>query len=132
MLIPSIGYTNMLLLTNPRSMVVLKEIREEISYSPRFHRYFLSFAAPKKGFLKGCRNFVGIDGCHLKGHFGGVLLFVVVIDVNCGIFPLVICICEVENKDMWGFFIKLLHDFLGDIESITFMSDRQEGIINAL
>ncbi|KAL0346562.1 UNVERIFIED_CONTAM: hypothetical protein Scaly_1672200 [Sesamum calycinum] len=28
----------------------------------------------KKGFLSGCRPFIGVDGCHLKGPHGGVLL----------------------------------------------------------
>ncbi|KAJ0025618.1 hypothetical protein Pint_07722 [Pistacia integerrima] len=78
------------------------------------------------------RHFIGIDGCHLKGHYGGVLLSVVSIDANSGIFPLAICVCEAENNDSWGFFLGLLHDFLGDLEHVTFMSDRLKGILNAL
>lgn len=53
-----------------------------------------------KGFTVGCRRFVGVDGCYLKiwGGWGG-LLSVVALDVNNKIFPLVVCIYEVENKD---------------------------------
>ncbi|KAK4409404.1 hypothetical protein Sango_0013400 [Sesamum angolense] len=32
------------------------------------------WAAVKKGFLSGCRPFIGVDGCYLKGPHGGVLL----------------------------------------------------------
>ncbi|KAJ0031488.1 hypothetical protein Pint_13741 [Pistacia integerrima] len=78
------------------------------------------------------RYFIGIDGCHLKGYYGGVLLSPVSMDANNWIFPLAICVCEAENNDSWGFFLRLLHDFLGDLEHVTFMSDRQKGIINAL
>ncbi|KAJ0011055.1 hypothetical protein Pint_33920 [Pistacia integerrima] len=71
------------------------------------------------------QHFIGIDGCHLKGHYGGVLLSAISMDANSGIFPLAICVCEAENNDSWGFFLGLLHDFLGDIEHVTFMSDRK-------
>ncbi|XP_044482030.1 uncharacterized protein LOC123208560 [Mangifera indica] len=114
------------------SKAALKVIRDEIPSTPRFHRFFLSFAAQKKGFLEGCRRFIGVDGCHLKGHFGGVLLSAVAIDANSGIFPLAICVCEVENNDSWGYFLGMLKEFMGDVLPITFMSDRQKGIIHAL
>ncbi|KAK3188504.1 hypothetical protein Dsin_028065 [Dipteronia sinensis] len=41
---------------------------------PTFQRMFLSFEAQKLGFLEGCRLFIGVDECHLKIPFGGVLL----------------------------------------------------------
>lgn len=84
----------------------------------------------KKGFVGGCRHF--IRGCHLKGHFRGVFLSIVSIDVNSRIFPLAIYVCKVENTKTWGYFIKLLHQFWGDVEPITFMSNRQKGLINVL
>ncbi|KAL2237903.1 UNVERIFIED_CONTAM: Cyclin-U2-2 [Sesamum indicum] len=36
--------------------------------------FYVCFAAVKNGFLSGCRPFIGVDGCHLKGPHGGVLL----------------------------------------------------------
>ncbi|KAJ0053177.1 hypothetical protein Pint_01757 [Pistacia integerrima] len=85
-----------------------------------------------RGFLEGCRHFIGIDGCHLKGHFGGVLLSAVSIDANSGIYPLALCICEIENNESLGFFLSLLRDFLGDVDPVIFMSDKQKDILNAL
>ncbi|XP_044506443.1 uncharacterized protein LOC123226047 [Mangifera indica] len=125
-------YCHIVLMTNAGSKAALKVIRDEIPSTPRFHRFFLSFAAQKKDFLEGCRRFIGVDGCHLKGHFGGVLLSAVAIDANSGIFPLAICVCEVENNDSWGYFLGMLKEFMGDVLPITFMSDRQKGIIHAL
>ncbi|KAH9801496.1 hypothetical protein KPL71_001059 [Citrus sinensis] len=46
-----------------------------------FHRFFVAFPAQKNAFLNGCRPFIGVDGCHLKGKYGGVLLAVVGMDV---------------------------------------------------
>ncbi|GFZ06897.1 hypothetical protein Acr_18g0010670 [Actinidia rufa] len=42
-------------------------------HNPVFKRFFISFEATKTGFMADCRPFIGIDGCHLKGPFGGVL-----------------------------------------------------------
>lgn len=39
-----------------------------------FDRCILSFPALREGFKRGCRPFIGIDGCHLKGPYKGVLL----------------------------------------------------------
>ncbi|KAJ0037891.1 hypothetical protein Pint_23438 [Pistacia integerrima] len=73
---------------------------------------FAGFAAQKKGFIEGCRHFIGVDGCHLKGPYGGVLLSAVSMDANSGIFLVAIIICEIENKESWRYFITL-KKFLG-------------------
>ncbi|GAV59754.1 hypothetical protein CFOL_v3_03285, partial [Cephalotus follicularis] len=41
---------------------------------PVFRRMFICYGASKKGFLDGCRPFIGLDGYHLKVPFGGVML----------------------------------------------------------
>ena len=51
----------------------------------------------RDGFKKGCRPFIGFDGCHLEGPFEGVLLSVVSLDANQETFPIVICVCDYEN-----------------------------------
>ena len=56
----------------------------------------------KKGFRNGCRSFIGVDGCHLKGPYGRVLLAVVSLDGNCGLFPIIVAIVELENGDSRG------------------------------
>ncbi|KAK3230758.1 hypothetical protein Dsin_002639 [Dipteronia sinensis] len=46
------------------------------------------------------RPFIGVDGCHLKMAFGGLLLSAVFLDANSGLFPLAVCICEKETQDI--------------------------------
>lgn len=67
----------------------------------------------------------------LKG-FLGALLSTIALNFNCEIFPLAICICEVKNSETWGYFISLLHKFLGDLKPIIFISDSQKGWMNVL
>ncbi|KAJ0042627.1 hypothetical protein Pint_18290 [Pistacia integerrima] len=109
--------------TNPGSMYNVKSVSPE--GIPNFQRCFLGFAAQKKRFIEGCRHFIGVDGCHLKGPYGGVLLSVVSMDANSGVFPIAITICEIENKESWRYFMTLLKEFIGDIDPITIMSDRR-------
>ncbi|KAJ0020301.1 hypothetical protein Pint_31925 [Pistacia integerrima] len=116
--------------TNPGSMYNVKSVSPE--GIPNFQRCFLGFAAQKKGFIEGCRHFIGVDGCHLKGPYGGVLLSAVSMDTNSGIFPVAITICEIENKESWRYFMTLLKEFIGDIDPITIMSDRQKGLVDAI
>lgn len=59
------------------------------------------FDASRRGFFWGYRQFIDIDGCFLKGHYKGVLLFVVSIDANYGIYPLDVCVVENENTKSW-------------------------------
>ncbi|KAJ0046704.1 hypothetical protein Pint_04755 [Pistacia integerrima] len=112
--------------TNSGSMYNVKSVSPE--GIPNFQRCFLGFAAQKKGFIEGCRHFIGVDGCHLKGPYGGVLLSAVSMDANSGIFPVAITICEIENKELWRYFMTLLKEFIRDIDPITIMSDRQKGL----
>ncbi|KAK3188305.1 hypothetical protein Dsin_027866 [Dipteronia sinensis] len=93
-----------------------------------FQRLFLSFEAHKLGFMGGCRQFIGLDGCHLKGPCGGVLLSAVALDANSGLFPLAVCICEKEIQFSWCWFLNNLKVFLqypAD-RPLTFMPDRQK------
>ncbi|KAK1578069.1 hypothetical protein Q3G72_027217 [Acer saccharum] len=71
-------YAYMLHQSNPRSAVHICTQDPQ----PTFERMFLCFEAQKIGFIEGCRPFIGVDGCHLKGPFGGVLLSVVALDAN--------------------------------------------------
>ena len=51
------------------------------------------------GFLGGCKPFVGLDGCHLKGRFGAQLLSTTAKDRNDNIFPVAMVVVKQENKD---------------------------------
>ncbi|GFZ06985.1 hypothetical protein Acr_18g0011550 [Actinidia rufa] len=62
--------------SNP-SLVKMQCHRLTPIHNPVFKRFFISFEATKTGFMADCRPFIGIDGCHLKGPFGGVLSAVI-------------------------------------------------------
>ncbi|XP_043721116.1 uncharacterized protein LOC122668643 [Telopea speciosissima] len=107
---------------------------------PQFKHLFICFDACKQGFLKGCRPFLGLDGCHLKGAFGGVLVATVSVEGNNGIFPVAYGVVQSEDKDSWLFFFYHLRETLErnrdtvttpDIP-ITFMTDKQKGLIEAI
>ncbi|KAH9681171.1 SWIM-type domain-containing protein [Citrus sinensis] len=86
----------------------------------------------KEMLFNGCRPFIGVDRCHLKGKYGGVLLAAIGMDGNNGIVPLAICVCEIENTETWGWFMEHLHSYLEDGRQVTFVSDIQKGLINAI
>ncbi|XP_027182476.1 uncharacterized protein LOC113780894 [Coffea eugenioides] len=86
---------------NPGNVYKIHYDRPNLLVEPRFLRLFISFKSQKDGFLGSCRSFVGFDGCHLKGSFGGVLLAAVALDGNNSIFSIAFAIVEVENKETW-------------------------------
>ncbi|KAL5744179.1 hypothetical protein ACOSQ2_027295 [Xanthoceras sorbifolium] len=83
---------------NPGSSCYLDTIRynSNPNIPAHFQRFFLSFYAQKMGYLEGCRPFIGLDGCHLKGQLEGILLCAIAIDVNCGVYPVALDVCEIE------------------------------------
>ena len=60
---------------------------------------YIRYNAQKLGFLGGCRPFVGLDGCHLKGRFGVQLLSTTAKDGNDNIFPMTLVVVKQENKE---------------------------------
>ncbi|KAL9422372.1 hypothetical protein AB3S75_034609 [Citrus x aurantiifolia] len=125
-------YANVLLMTNNDATVKISQ--ELVGNENKFKRIFISFKAQQQGFMKGCRGFIGLDGCHLKTSSGGILISVVALDANNGVFPLAVCICEVESRESWTWFLELFKEHM-DIHNdmaISFMSDRQKGLIHAL
>lgn len=55
----------------------------------------------KKDSEVGADHLVGLDGCHLKGPYGGQLLTVVSTDANDGMYPTTWCVVEAVNNDNW-------------------------------
>lgn len=78
-----------------------------------FKRIFINYDALHKGFNQACRSLIGVESCHFKTAFGWVLLSAVAINANNGIFPLAVANCEVENKDSWCWFFRLLKEYTG-------------------
>ncbi|PON67531.1 Zinc finger, PMZ-type [Trema orientale] len=88
------NYCHMVLLTNPGSTAIihilvqpepipveLKSIHGDLGPIPvepvpipRFQRCFICLEGAVAGFLNGCRPFIGLDGCYLKGPYGGIML----------------------------------------------------------
>ncbi|XP_074283347.1 uncharacterized protein LOC141607897 [Silene latifolia] len=101
---------------------------------PQFKSIFISFNAQIQGVIAGCRSLIGVDGTHLKGNHGGVLLTAVALDGNNEIFPLAVSVVESENKDSWSSFFLHLKNTLKDSggDNWTVISDRQKGVEPAL
>lgn len=64
---------------------------------PNFKKYFVNFYAQKKEFFKGYREFIKVDGCHLKDLYKRVILVAIVIDVNYGVYHLTLSVMDIEN-----------------------------------
>ena len=64
-------------------MILQTEIIEP-NTQPKFKRMYVRYNVQKIGFLGvgGCRPLVGLDGCHLKGKFGGHILSATARDGN--------------------------------------------------
>lgn len=73
-----------------------------------FQRMYVCIDACKRGFLKGCRPFIGLDECWLKGMYGGELLVAVGMYANDCIFPIAYAIVEIESSESWTWFLSNL------------------------
>lgn len=87
--------------------------RPNPSIQPRSESFYFWFGGCKKGFINGCRPFVGVDGCYLKTKYGGQLLIAVDRDPNDQYFPLDFGVVETEIKDSWRWFLQLLMEDVG-------------------
>ncbi|KAH9762042.1 SWIM-type domain-containing protein [Citrus sinensis] len=98
-----------------------------------FQRFFMAFPAQRNVLHNGCRPYIGLDGCHLKSKYGGVLLAAVSMDTNNGMVPLAIGVCEIENTETWIWFLEILYSYFDNgSDQITFCSDRQKGLLGAI
>ncbi|KAK4390030.1 hypothetical protein Sango_2066300 [Sesamum angolense] len=116
-------YADLVLEKNEGSVVTLQcdvDETEPIHSTPIFKRFFLGLSALRDGFLEGCSPFLGFDGCHLKGPFGGVLLAAIGLDGNNGRFPVAFAVVESKCKDSWTFFVENLSMLVeGLVETIN-------------
>lgn len=96
---------------------------------PKFQRLYICLQPCKEGFMAGCRPILGVDGCHLKGPYPGILLSAVGKDGNNNIFPVAWALVEVENSETWCWFLELLVQDLGSVaNAVTFMLEREEPV----
>jgi hypothetical protein len=100
--------------------------RPQSSLPLRFGSFYFCLEGCKKGFIHGCRPFIGVDGCHLKTKYGGQLLIAVGRDPNDQYFPLAFGVVETETKESWRWFIQQLIEDIGQNKRFVFISDQQK------
>ncbi|KAK8574072.1 hypothetical protein V6N13_097066 [Hibiscus sabdariffa] len=99
-----------------------------------FLRMYICLHACKEGYKAGCRPVLSIDGCHLKGYYGGTFLAAVSVDANDIIYPIAYAVVEAETESSWNWFLSLLGVDLeiGSSHNITIVSDKQKGLKEAI
>ncbi|XP_028791136.1 uncharacterized protein LOC114747018 [Neltuma alba] len=102
-----------------------------VNHPPVFKRLYECIGAVKRGFVAGCRPIIGLDGCFLKGPYGGILLVAVGRDANDQYFPLAWAVVESQSRDSWTWFLKNLFDDIGSMQERRwiFISDQQKGLV---
>ncbi|KAL0691609.1 hypothetical protein Bca4012_091288 [Brassica carinata] len=111
------SYLEQISLANPDSITAI-----ELDSINRFKYLFLSFGASIKGF-KYQRRVIVVDGTHLSGKYGGVMLVAAAQDGNFQIFPLAFGIVDAEDEPSWEwFFTKLASCVSGELEDFRFSS----------
>uniref|UniRef100_A0A803Q0P6 MULE transposase domain-containing protein n=1 Tax=Cannabis sativa TaxID=3483 RepID=A0A803Q0P6_CANSA len=138
--------------TNPRSVAIIQSNLVPIEQNledenlevnnletpimkPQFNRIFICYSGVKTSFLTACRPFFGLDGCHLKGPYKGILLAAVGLDANLHFYPIAYAVVEAENNSSWKWVLDLLRNEIGDThrgQPWSIMSDRQKGLIEAV
>ncbi|KAK2354663.1 hypothetical protein QL285_092151 [Trifolium repens] len=137
-------YAHELLKTNPGSTVVIAAQdyvpteadveAPERPICPHFQRMYVCLKACKESFLR-CRPIIGLDGCFLKGYYGGQLLAAICRDPNDQMLPIAYAVVEGETRDSWTWFLQLLINDLGGTNCCslyTFISDQQKGLLPAI
>ncbi|KAL0431476.1 UNVERIFIED_CONTAM: hypothetical protein Sradi_0773600 [Sesamum radiatum] len=116
--------------TNPSSTVILGV--NNSNGENRIDKFYVCFYALKQGFLRGCRPIVGVDGCHLKGPHGGILLTAVGVDPNNNLYPIAYVV-QRESTDTWEWCLTVLKQDLNIVRDneFTFISDKQKGLTHA-
>ncbi|GMJ05160.1 hypothetical protein HRI_004185200 [Hibiscus trionum] len=113
-------YLGELRTSNPGTTTVL-QLDETV-----FQRLYICMQAMKDGFKAGCRPIICLDGCHLKGHYGGHLLAVVGMDADDSLYPIAFAIVEAETESSWCWFLEILKNDLelNNSHRLTFMTDK--------
>ncbi|XP_025679527.1 uncharacterized protein LOC127745565 [Arachis duranensis] len=82
--------------------------------------------------FKHYKPFVSVDGTHLYGKYGGVLLIAVAQDGNSNILPIAFAIVESESTESWSFFLTNLRRHVTPQDGLLVISDRSQAIKAAL
>ncbi|KAF6157201.1 hypothetical protein GIB67_041662 [Kingdonia uniflora] len=80
--------------------------------------------------MRTIRPIFGLDGCFLKGKYGGVCLSIIGLDANNGLFPIAVYLCRSECYETWSNFMQKVEPYLNQHKNkLTFIRDRQKGFI---
>ncbi|KAK4403266.1 hypothetical protein Sango_0695200 [Sesamum angolense] len=117
--------------TDPNRNV--KGFRKDIIKDIRCHVSKHQAYRAKRKALNAIEGQLGVDGCHLKGPHGGILLTAVSIDPNNNLYPLAYAVVSGETRESWEWFLELLKGDLNVVrdDTYTFISDKQKGLIPA-
>ena len=122
-------YCGEIVRSNPDTSAYIhfKEDNEGIP-TEEFQRMYICWGSLKRGFIEGCRPLVGVDGCHLKGLRGGMLLSAVGLDGNNQIYLLTYALVEKEDAANWSWFLKYLIRGINipNEPTFTIISDKQK------
>jgi hypothetical protein len=119
------SYSAELRRVSPGNTCKLEIDRPGPGLQPRFGRYYVCFEGCKTTIKNACRPFIGLDGCHLKNQYGGILLIAVGRGPNDQYLPLAFAVVETESKDSWSWFMTLLLEDIGE-RRWCFISDQQK------
>ncbi|CAN1125828.1 hypothetical protein LINPERHAP2_LOCUS3081 [Linum perenne] len=127
-------YAEELLRVNPGSSIKIMVDSDNPKNEPFFQRMYVCFDSLKKGFLGGCRQFISLDGCFLKGLCKGELLTAIGRDANDQMYPIAWSVVEVESKASWDWFLEQLKLDLdiGNGFGWCLSSDQQKGLVPSI
>ncbi|XP_012832963.1 PREDICTED: uncharacterized protein LOC105953830 [Erythranthe guttata] len=121
------SYFDELVRTNPESVYHL-DIDQATN---RFRRCFFVVGACLMGF-KSCRPVLSVDGTLLKGKHREILLAAVGKDGQNALFPVVFAVVNEETDCNWAYFFEHLKSAIGTERTLTFVSDRNNGILKGV
>ena len=99
-----------------------------------FQRAFLCPGICSRAFHQ-TPKIAGLDACHVKACYGGVLPVFTVLDGNGSIFPAAVGIAESEKGETWSWLLRLVQEALripNDGDGVVFLSDREKGIESSI
>ncbi|XP_010419363.1 PREDICTED: uncharacterized protein LOC104705068 [Camelina sativa] len=104
----------------------------EVDCNSRFKYLFISFGQSIRGFYKGMRKVIVVDGIFLKNKYKGVLLVATVVDGNYNLYPIAFGIADSKNDSSWEWFFEQLKVVIGDDKNLSFISYRHLSISKSL
>ncbi|WZZ10651.1 hypothetical protein YC2023_096572 [Brassica napus] len=117
------SYLYMLERMNPGTIT-----RLVVDEKKQFKYMFFALKACIEGF-QAMRKVIIMDGTHLKGVYGGVLLIATAQDPDHHHYPLAFAVVDGEKNASWEWFLTILKTLIPDDPQLVFCTDRNQCII---